>query len=85
MFVYYESIKRELKIRPIYECRCDLHASQHLVVSSECVNILRSCIYLGILHIFWGEKMWRKTFGLVLGLEAWNDSALEKIGLRWIV
>jgi hypothetical protein len=21
--VYYESIKRELKIRPIYECRCD--------------------------------------------------------------
>jgi hypothetical protein len=23
LFVYYESIKRELKIRPIYECRCD--------------------------------------------------------------
>jgi hypothetical protein len=23
MFVYYESIKRELKIRGIYECRCD--------------------------------------------------------------
>ena len=22
-FVYYESIKRELKRRPIYECRCD--------------------------------------------------------------
>ena len=22
-FVYYESIKRELKIRPIHECRCD--------------------------------------------------------------
>jgi hypothetical protein len=22
-FVYYESIKRELKIRPMYECRCD--------------------------------------------------------------
>ena len=22
-FVYYESIKRELKIRCIYECRCD--------------------------------------------------------------
>jgi len=22
-FVYYESIKREIKIRPIYECRCD--------------------------------------------------------------
>ena len=22
-FVYYESIKQELKIRPIYECRCD--------------------------------------------------------------
>ena len=21
--VYYESIKRDLKIRPIYECRCD--------------------------------------------------------------
>jgi len=21
--LYYESIKRELKIRPIYECRCD--------------------------------------------------------------
>ena len=23
LFVYYESIKRELKIRGIYECRCD--------------------------------------------------------------
>ena len=23
IFVYYESIKRELKIRGIYECRCD--------------------------------------------------------------
>ena len=23
MVVYYESIKRELKIKPIYECRCD--------------------------------------------------------------
>ena len=23
MVVYYESIKRELKTRPIYECRCD--------------------------------------------------------------
>ena len=23
LFVYYESIKRELKRRPIYECRCD--------------------------------------------------------------
>ncbi len=22
-FVYYQSIKRELKTRPIYECRCD--------------------------------------------------------------
>jgi hypothetical protein len=22
-FVYYESIKREVKIKPIYECRCD--------------------------------------------------------------
>ena len=23
LFVYYYSIKRELKTRPIYECRCD--------------------------------------------------------------
>ena len=23
LFIYYESIKRELKIRGIYECRCD--------------------------------------------------------------
>jgi hypothetical protein len=22
-FVYYESMKRKLKIKPIYECRCD--------------------------------------------------------------
>ncbi len=28
-FVYYESIKRELKIKPIYECRCD---ERHLVL-----------------------------------------------------
>ncbi len=23
VFVYYQSIKRELKTRPIYECQCD--------------------------------------------------------------
>jgi hypothetical protein len=23
VFVYYESMKRELKIKPIYECRCN--------------------------------------------------------------
>ena len=23
LFVYYESIKRELKIKPMYECQCD--------------------------------------------------------------
>ncbi len=23
MFVYYESMKRKLKTKPIYECRCD--------------------------------------------------------------
>jgi len=23
-YIYFESIKRELKIRPIYECRCEV-------------------------------------------------------------
>jgi hypothetical protein len=41
LVVYYESIKRELKIKPIYECRCDenyilklndLHVSHTLVL-----------------------------------------------------
>ncbi len=26
--VYYESIKRELKIKPIYECRCDVESTR---------------------------------------------------------
>ena len=44
LVVYYESIKRELKIKPIYECRCDerlktkgenLHVSHTLGCSGD--------------------------------------------------
>ena len=41
-YVYYEWIKRELKTRPIYECRCD----ERLKTESE-----ESTIYMT--HIHW--------------------------------
>jgi hypothetical protein len=33
--VYYESRKRELKTRPIYECRCD---ERHLKIKTRLIN-----------------------------------------------
>ena len=53
--VYYESIKRELKIRPIYECRCDerlktkVEESTHLTYTGllgelEHLKIMTSCL-----------------------------------------
>ena len=40
-FVYYESIKRELKIRGIYECRCDERLQNRLRRGSKLLFIIR--------------------------------------------
>ncbi len=37
MFVYYESIKRELKIRPMWECRCDERLKTRVVESTRLI------------------------------------------------
>jgi len=36
--VYYESIKRELKIKPIYECRCDERLQTILKIMTSLTN-----------------------------------------------
>jgi hypothetical protein len=46
--VYYESIKRELKIKPIYECRCDgrLQTKRYLLfINLEFVFFFFVCVY----------------------------------------
>jgi hypothetical protein len=40
--VYYESINRELKTRPIYECRCDERLKTKVEESSRLID---RCVY----------------------------------------
>ncbi len=46
MFVYYETIKREVKIKPISECRCD----ERLKTKSEEFTPLSDTGFLGELE-----------------------------------
>ncbi len=46
--VYYESRKRELKIRPIYECRCD----ERLQTKTKEFTRLTYTVLVMLLHLF---------------------------------
>ncbi len=52
--VYYESIKREVKIKPIYECRCDerlktkVEESTRLTYTGTCTGLLGELEHLKI-------------------------------------
>ena len=64
MFVYYESIKRELKTRPIYECRCD----ERLKVKDEESTCLVYTELLGELeHLKIETRLIDEMFASVMG------------------
>ncbi len=48
--VYYESIKRELKTRPIYECRCDERLKTNVEESTRltCTGLIGELEHLKI-------------------------------------
>jgi hypothetical protein len=50
LFVYYESIKREVKTRPIYECRCDERLKTKVEESTRltCTGLLRTLEHIKI-------------------------------------
>ena len=59
MIVYFESMKRELKTRPIHECRCD----ERLKTKAEESTRLT---YTGLLHSKLRGERPRGTLGLLL-------------------
>ena len=63
-FVYYESIKGELKTRPIYECRCD----ERLKTKAEEST---SLVYTGLLgeleHLKIKTRLIDEMFASVMG------------------
>ena len=62
--IYYESIKRELKIRPIYECRCD----ERLKTKVEESTYLSYTGLLGELeHLKIETRFIDETFASVMG------------------
>jgi hypothetical protein len=62
--VYYESIKRELKRRPIYECRCD----ERLKPKSERSTLLTYTGLLGQLeHLKIETRLIDEKFASVMG------------------
>ena len=64
MSVYYESIKRELQTRPIYECRCD----ERLKTKDEESTYLASTGLLGELeHLKIETRLIDEMFPSVMG------------------
>ena len=48
IFVYYECIKREIKTRPIYECRCDerLKAKTEKLIDEMFASVMGEYVFL---------------------------------------
>ena len=62
--IYYESIKRELKTRPIYECRCD----ERLKSKTEESTRLTYTVFLGELeHLKIKTRFINEMFASVMG------------------
>jgi len=70
--VYYESINRELKIKPIYECRCDERLKTKAEQSTHLgyTGLLGELEYLQIPTRSIDEKMWVWSSGVSM----WSDS-----------
>jgi hypothetical protein len=70
--VYYESINRELKIKPIYECRCDERLKTKAEESTHLgyTGLLGELEYLKIPTRSIDEKMWVWSSGVSM----WSDS-----------
>ncbi len=63
-FVYYESIKRELQTKPIYECRCD----ERLKLKGEESTYLTYTGFLGELeHLKIETRLINEKFASVMG------------------
>ena len=64
VFVYYESIKREVKGRPIYECRCD----ERLKIKTEKSTRLSYTVLFGELeHLKIKTRLIDEMFPSVMG------------------
>ena len=48
LFVYYESVKRELQIRSIYECRCDERLQTK---TKEFTRLVYTGLVVGLEHL----------------------------------
>ena len=63
-FVYYETRKREVKVRPIYKCRCD----ERLKTKSEKSTLLRYTGLFGELeHLKIKTRLTNEKFASVKG------------------
>ena len=64
LFVYYESIKRELKIRGIYECRCDERLKTK---TKEFTRLPYTGLLGGLEHLKIETKLIDEKFANVMG------------------
>jgi hypothetical protein len=64
--VYYESIKRELQIRPIYECRC---VERQFVQAASTAFVYFFSLFFPFLKINASEGVGSKVLGRVLSLK----------------
>jgi len=62
--VYYESIKRELKIRPTYECRCDERLKTE---AEESTRLTYTGLHGGLEHLKIETRLKDERFASVMG------------------
>ena len=65
-FVYYESIKRESKIKPIYECRCDERLKTK---PKESTCLVSTGLYGELEHLKIKMRLINEMFPSVMGKE----------------
>ena len=63
-FVYYESTKRDLKIRPIYECRCDERLKTK---AKEFTRLTYTGLFGGLEHLKIEPRLIDERFESVMG------------------
>ena len=62
--VYYESIKREVKTRPIYECRCDERLKTK---AEESTRLVSTGLLVELEHLTIETKLIDEKFASVMG------------------
>ena len=80
-FVYYETIKRELKRRPIYECRCDERPQTKV---KEFTRLTYIGLFGGLEHLKIETSLIDEKFANTMGEYVYYESIKRNLKIKCI-